>query len=361
MKNKKPFYKQKRYLIPVVFLLLIIVTRIILPTYVKNYVNKVLSDLPGYYGQVESIDISLIRGAYTINNLYLNEVDDNSQIPFLDFKKTDISIQWKSLLKGKIVSEIEMESPSVIYVFEDQKTTAANEAEVEDWTKALTNLVPIDINRLYVTNGKAAFVQLAANPNIDLQLNNITLEAANLRNVVREGDKLPSSLKATATSIGNGKVHLTGKMDILKEIPDMDISFSLKEAEATSLNDFTKHYAGIDFNSGTYGVFSEIAIANGYLKGYIKPILKDAKLLGKEDGFLNGIWEGFVGFFKLILKNQKQNSLATNVPLEGDLNNVKTKIWPTVLNIFKNAWVKSYKEVTDNKINFKDALQAENQ
>lgn len=359
MKKRKPFYKQKRYLIPALIVALIITARIILPIYVKNYVNKVLANLPGYYGQVDSIDISLIRGAYTINGLYLNKVDANSQIPFLDFKQTDISVQWKSLFKGKVVSEIEMDTPSIIYVFEDQTASTASEPDVEDWTKALTDLVPIDINRLFVTNGKIAFVQLSADPNIDLQLNNVTLEATNLRNVVRVGQELPSSVKATAISIGNGKVNLDGKMDILKEIPDVDFSFSLKDAEATSLNDFTKYYAGIDFNKGTYSVFSEIAIANNYLKGYVKPILKDAKLLGKEDSFLNGLWEGFVGFFKFALKNQKQNSLATNVPLEGDLNNVQTNIWTTVGNIFKNAWIKSYREVTDNKIDFEDALKAE--
>ncbi len=50
----------------------------------------------------------------------------------------------------------------------------------------------------------------------------------------------------------------------------MDISLSLKEANATALNDLTNFYAGLDFESGSVGVFTEIAIADGYLKGYIK-------------------------------------------------------------------------------------------
>src|SRR5690606_22511810 len=103
-------------------------------------INKVLADIPGYYGQVEDVDISLIRGAYVLNGLYLNKVNAKTQVPFLNFPKSDISIEWKSLFHGKIVSEIIMMSPEVIYVFEDQKT-AGETPDVEDWTKALTEIV----------------------------------------------------------------------------------------------------------------------------------------------------------------------------------------------------------------------------
>ena len=352
---KRKVYKKKRYLIPIIIIALLVILRLALPYLVKDYVNKTLSNIPGYYGQVEDIDISLIRGAYTIDNLYLNKVNATSQVPFLDFKRTDISVEWRSLLKGKIVTEILMESPTVIYVFEDQAKDTTNVPEVEDWTKALTDLVPIDINTLQITNGKVAFVEVTAEPTIDLNLHDITLNATNLRNVVRTDKELPSTLEATAISIGNGNVKLNGKMDLVKEVPDMDISFSLEEAAATALNDFTKHYAGIDFNDGQFNLYSEVAIADGYLKGYIKPILKNAKLVGKEDSFLGKLWEGFVGFFKFVLKNQKNNTLATKVPIEGDLAKVSSKIWPTVTNIFKNAWIKAFKNTVDDEIEFEDA------
>jgi hypothetical protein len=140
----------------------------------------------------------------------------------------------------------------------------------------------------------------------------------------------------------------------------MDLSFSLQDAEATALNDFTRHYAGLDFDKGTFGIFSEVAIADGHLVGYIKPLLTDTKLIGEDDGFLGVLWEGFVGFFKFILKNQGTDTLATKVPIEGDLNNVEAGIWPTVFNIFENAWIKAFTSEVDNDIEFKDAFQDEN-
>lgn len=357
--QKRSRFKKKRYLVPIIILILLIAFRLYLPTLVKNYVNKVLADIPGYYGQVEDIDIALIRGAYVINGMYLNKGTAESQVPFLNFPKSDISIEWKSLFKGKIVSEIIMTSPEVIYVFEDQKDESGD-ANVDDWTKALTDLVPIDINHFEVYDGKLAFVQLSAEPNIDLQINNLQLTADNLRNVVEKERILPSPIRASGVSIGKGKVSLEGNMNLVKEIPDMDLSFSLQDAEATALNDFTRHYAGLDFDKGTFGIFSEVAIADGHLVGYIKPLLTDTKLIGEDDGFLGVLWEGFVGFFKFILKNQGTDTLATKVPIEGDLNNVEAGIWPTVFNIFENAWIKAFTGEVDNDIEFKDAFQDEN-
>lgn len=346
--------RKKRYLIILIVIALLIIGRVMLPYIVKRYVNKVLADIPGYYGQVADIDIALIRGAYVIKGLYLNKVNADSQVPFLDFEKTDISIEWKSLFKGKIVSEIIMTRPTLIYVNEDHEKSDT-EAELEDWTKALTDLVPIDINRLQIINGKAAFVEITADPTIDLHLHSIYLNATNLRNVVQKERTLPSNVTATAVSIGNGDVKLEGKMNLVKQIPDMDMSFSLENASATALNDYTHHYAKIDFEEGTFNLYSEVAIADAYLKGYIKPMLKDAKLIGKDDGFLATLWEGFVGFFKFILKNHKTDTLATKVPVEGDLKEVKTKILPTILNIFRNGWIKAFKGIIDDDIEFKDA------
>jgi len=356
--QKRKKYKKKRYILPITIIVLLIAFRIFLPTLVKNYMNDVLADIPGYYGQVEDVDISLWRGAYQLNGLYLNKKTAQSEVPFLNFPETNISIEWRALLKGKIVSEIEMHSPEVIYVFEDQeKTPTEGEPDVEDWTKALTNIVPLDINNFQVYNGKLAFVQLQANPNIDLFINDLRLSAKNLRNVKQENKVLPSPITATGTSIGNGKLNLDGKINLIKEIPDMDISLSLKEANATALNDLTNFYAGLDFESGSVGVFTEIAIADGYLKGYVKPLLTNTKLIGKEDGFLETLWEGFVGVFKFILKNQGTDTVATKVPIEGDLNQVGSKVFPTVLNIFKNAWIQAFTGNVDDNIEYKDAFQ----
>lgn len=357
-KTKKRRFK-KRYIL--LFLIVcLILFRILLPTLLKNYVNKTLANIPGYYGQVADIDIALYRGAYVIKGLYLNKVNAKTQVPFLDFPKTDISIEWRALFKGKIVSEIIMYSPQLTYVFEDQKTTSSEGTpDVEDWTKALTDIVPIDINNFEVYDGKLGFVQLQTDPNIDLYMDQLRLSATNLRNVKELGQKLPSPLTANAVSVGQGNFKLDGALNLFKQIPDMDLDFSLENADVTAFNELTRHYAGIDFKKGNAAIYGEIAIADGFLKGYVKPMLSDSQMISKEDGILGVIWEGFVGLFKFILKNHSNNTLATKVPLEGDLNNVEAGVWPTVIHIFENAWIQAFKGEIDDDIQFKDAYTEE--
>jgi len=359
-KQKRAFYKKKRFIITASVITLLLILRLLLPTIVKNYVNKVLADIPGYCGEVEDIDLALFRGAYVIKGMYLNKVDATTEVPFLNFPKSDISIEWKSLWQGKIVSEIIMSDPEVIYVFEDQEQGSdEQQAESEDWSEALTDLVPIEINHFEVHRGKLAFVQLQAEPRIDLNIYNLELTADNLRNVRADERNLPSPIQASGQSIGQGNLTVEGRLNLIKKIPDMDISVSLDGVDATALNDFSKHYAGIDFKKGEFGLYGEIAIADAYLKGYMKTLLTDSKLIGKDDKFLETLWEGFVGFFKFLFKNQGTDTVATRIPIEGDLSDVKAGVWPTIGNIFVNAWFDAFEGVIDDDIEFRDAFQEE--
>lgn len=349
-------YKKRKILL--IFVLLLIAFRLYLPTLVKNYLNNVLAELPGYTGAVEDVDIALIRGAYVIKGLHLSVLEAETEIPFIRIAKADISVEWKSLFKGKIVSEIILNEPEITYVMEDQEGTEG--AKQEDWTKALLDIVPLDINHFEIHNGQVGLLLVSAEPKVDLKLTNIELTADNLRNVVAAKHTLPSPINLSATTFGEGNLSIKGKMNLLKEIPDMDISLELEKSSVTALNDFTKHYANIDFESGIFNVYSEVVIADSYLKGYVKPFITDSKLLGEKENVLETVWEGFVGFFKFVLKNQKTNSIAMKVPFEGNLDNVETSVWVTVASIVKNGWIKAFDNKVDNSIEFKDALKDAN-
>ncbi|GAK89077.1 hypothetical protein JCM19297_3601 [Nonlabens ulvanivorans] len=56
-----------------------------MPYYVRDELNKTLADIPGYYGHIDDVGISLYRGAYQLNGLYLDKVDSKTQTPFLNF------------------------------------------------------------------------------------------------------------------------------------------------------------------------------------------------------------------------------------------------------------------------------------
>lgn len=351
--------KKKRYIL-LAILGLLILGRILLPYFLERYVNNVLQDIPGYTGYVEDIDVALYRGAYVIEGLHLDKVNADVSTPFLNFPKADISIEWRALFKGKIVSEIILHDPVMNYIYEDQqKETPMEKPEVADWQQALMDLVPIEINHFQVINGKFSYAQFSEDPNIDLVMEHIYLIATNLRNVERTEGTLPSTVHATAVSFGGGSVLLNGRIDVMKKIPDLDMEFSLKNADVTALNETSLKFAGVDFASGTFELYAEAAIADGYIKGYIKPMFIDTTLLGEEDqGFFEKLWEGFVGVFKFLFKNQGTDTLATRAPFEGDLNEIDTGVLKTILNIFKNAWFSAFSPEVEENIDFSDAKEA---
>jgi len=104
------------YLIVAIVIAAVLVIRLALPGIVKNYVNKKLNDLPGYTGHVDDIDISLLRGAYVIKGLLLKKKTDPAKYPFLAIHRTDLSIEWKAIFKGRLVGEVIMDEP-VIHIW----------------------------------------------------------------------------------------------------------------------------------------------------------------------------------------------------------------------------------------------------
>ncbi len=67
----------------------------------------------------------------------------------------------------------------------------------------------------------------------------------------------------------------------------------------------------------------------------------------------------FCRVFKFILKNKGTDTLATRAPIEGDLNEIDTGVFATILNIFKNGWIRAFSGEVDENIEFEDAARRE--
>ncbi len=277
----------------------------------------------------------------------------------MDIPYADISIQWWALFNSEVVSEIFLHDTVLTYVFEDHDIAEQKSPEIKDWTAALDDLVPIDINLLDISSGKLGLVQVSTEPPIDLYIDQITFKANNLQLVKQDHMALPSTLEATGVTIGGGQVAANAKADLVQNLPDLGFNASIENIDVTSLNELTSHYTNLDFESGNLNLHSKIAIHDGFLKGYFKPVLTDAKLIDKGDKFFEKLWEGLVNVVKFIFKSHDKDNLATKTPLEGNLDNVEASSWQTFVNILKNAFVQAFKDDIDEDINYSDAKTAE--
>ncbi len=350
---------KKKYIIIGSVVLILIIGRLMLPCFVTRFVNKVLADIPGYSGSISDVDIQLIRGAYLIHDLKLFKVEGVEKIPFIDIPTTDLSVEWSAIFKGSIVGEVIFTNPKLNFIGGDQKDAAGKTTnqtgEDVDWTVPIKRLMPLQINRLEIENGSIFFYDFTTKPEVDIHLKQLHLLATNLNNADKQTVALPSHMKATAVSIGNGQLTINMDINVLKEIPDLDMDMKFESINMPALNDFFFAYAKVDVEKGVFNIYSELTIEDGILKGYVKPLAQDVKIASwkndKQDG-LNLVWQSIVGFFVEIFTNQEKDQFATKADLAGDLNDVKTKTWPTIWNIFKNAFVKAFEKNTDNTIKF---------
>jgi len=352
MKMFKALRTSTKIIIGVVLILIVI--RLALPSLVKSYVNKQLNQLPGYTGHVDDIDIRLLRGAYVIQNLLLKKRADTSKYPFLHIDRADLAIEWKSVWKGKLVSEIILDRP-VIYILKET-ADLSKEPSKEHWTETVKAIMPITINRLQVNRGKFSYLDRAASPDVNLYIDSMQMTAHNLANVEGKAGSLPSTITLTGTSIGGGKLKGDMKVNVFKETPDFDMNMQLTGVKMTSLNGFIKAYGKFDVERGTLNLYSELKLINGNIKGYAKPFIKNLKVLDwkkdkKEGGILQAAKEAVIGLFGNVVENPKRKVIATKVEIEGNVNDPKTSGWATFLGVLKNAFIKAFNQGIEGSLN----------
>jgi len=318
--------------------------------------------LPGYTGHVDDIDIHLLRGAYVIQGLLLQKKTDPAKYPFLKIQRTDLSVEWHSLFKGRLVGEVIMDQPIVnILTTEDLN----KEPSKDSWTKTVKALMPMTINKLEVTGGQFAYRDLNKQPPTNLYIDQMHLTALNLANVQKAADPLPSQVNLTGISIGNGHLKLDMKVNALKDIPDFDMGMQLTGANLLSLNGFFEANAKMDIERGGIDIFSKLKLKDGGMDGYIKPFIKDLKVLDvkkdikKKGGILRVVKKAVVGLFAKAVTNPKTKKIATVIPIEGNVKNLKTSGWATFVGVLKNAFVRAFHESLTNELKFKEPAKSE--
>lgn len=352
---KAPHSKRKKiFIILASVLLLLVVIRIILPYAILHYANKTLSEMDGYYGHIKDIDLSIYRGAYTICDIHLNKVDSASgkQSPFFNSKIIDLSVEWKALLSGSIVGELVFETPVLTFIKEKVEPRQLA-ADTTDFRELLADFMPIKVNRVEVRNGTIQYIDEASNPKVDVKLINTQVVATNLRNAYDNAALLPSDVTMSA-GLYEGTFNLNMKLNPLAEHPTFDMNAELENTNLVLLNDFFQAYGKVDVNKGTFGLYSEVAAKDGQFKGYVKPIIKELDVVGKEDrddNFFRKIWEGIVGTAGQILKNQKEDQVATKVPLEGDISAPDVKTWTAIIEVLRNAFIQALFPSIEAQIN----------
>ena len=354
MEDRKPRSKKKKaFYFFIGFIVLIVIARLVLPYVVLHLVNKNLATMKGYYGHVNDIDLAIIRGAYKVDSIYLDKKDTitNKQTPFFAASLIDLSVEWKSLFHGSIVGEVVLNKPGLRFTKDkvEPKDVARDSSDLKE---LLDDFMPLRINRCEIVNGRVQYIDESTKPRVDVQMTNINLLAQNLRNSYDSTVVLPATIDATA-ELYEGHLTFDAKANPLSVSPTFDMSAELKNTNMVKLNDFFQAYAKVDVNKGLFGLYTEVAAKDKKFAGYVKPIIKDLDVLGKEDrkdNIIRKLWEGLVGTVGEVFENQPKDQLATKIPFKGNLDDPQTNVWYALTNVLQNAFIHALQPTIDNEI-----------
>jgi len=330
-----------------------VILPLILEPVVLRFVNRKLDEMPGYRGHVEAVHIHLWRGAYSIEQIRLDKVDGKVPVPFFSARDVDLSVEWKALFQGKIVSEITLDHPTLNFVA--GPTDKQSQTGIDGWQKVVEDLFPFTINRFEIREGDIHFRDFHQKPRVDIHLDHLNAIATGLTNAQEQSSSLPARFNLTGRAMDHAPLSIDMKIAPLALQPTFDLNAELKDLKLVTLNDYFNAYALIDVEGGTLSLFTEMTAQDGGFKGYIKPLTKDIDILSLKHDSKNPLrlaWEATVAAVAQIFENQPKSQVGTQIPFSGRFSDPKPDVWKTVGTLLRNAFIRALNPKLDNSIQF---------
>jgi hypothetical protein len=202
--------------------------------------------------------------------------------------------------------------------------------------------MPVHIARFHVVDGQVGLVNKATAHPFRFFVTNADLDVTNLSSGFADG---PAAARLTGRFMGSGSVHGTSHFRADAKGPDFDLALAVENASLPAINDLLRDYAKLDVAAGTFSVYTELRVRDGYLKGYVKPLFKDVQVYDpqqdKDKPVLRKLYEKVVGGLSHILKNRPRDQVATVADLSGPITGPKTSSWAIFEHLVSNAFVKA--------------------
>ena len=333
--------------------------RIASPEIVKGYVNRQLGDMGDYRGSVTDVDLSLLRGGYTLHDLTVVKADAEVETPFVEMGTMDLSLQWKALFRGRAVGEMVMHRP-IVNMVQSKSDEESQLGTGVNWPQEVRDLFPFRLNIVEVVDGLVTFRAPGIEAEESITAREFQLVLRNLTNVDDRDTEAFADLEMHARIMGNAPLTLTGQIDPNEELATFDVDLSLEGAQLVDVNPWLEEFLKVDAHAGAFSLYAELASADGRFEGYLRPIMENPEFFDMEEaagGPFKKAWEAMVGFTAKILENRQEDQVATQIPLSGEYENPRAGILEAMVNLVRNAFIGAFAHSLQGTINFRDVAE----
>jgi hypothetical protein len=335
----------------------LVALRLALPHLVRNYVNRTLSKIPDYRGEVGDIDIHLWRGAYTIHDANVVRTSGKVPVPFFSAPRVDLSVQWRELFHRALVGNIQIYRAKLNFVKGPTEETSQTRVD-SSWQDRVKELFPLRINRFEIIDGQVHYRDFHSQPPVDVVIDRVHVVARNLTNSLKLSKTLAASIDADGQPLGNANLTAHVDVDPYQEKPTFNAAAELTHVDLTKFNDFAMAYGAFSFHSGWLDIYTELAAAKGKFTGYVKPLVTQLEIPDwneEHENFLQRIWGVLVGVTAKIFRNHPKDRFATRIDYSGTWDDPSYSMWEVVGQVLKNTFFKAIPPRLEGDVNLGEA------
>ena len=352
--------RRQKFLIALAVLAVALIgLRIALPSIVRDRANAALQALENYDGSVDDIDLHLWRGAYRIQGIRIVKTGSKLPAPFFSADAIDLSVEWRSLLRGSLVGEGVFTSPD-LNLIQAKSEKDSQLGEGVNWADRLEDLFPFRFNTIRVREGRVTFTAPGIRTRDALTAEQLNGKVMNMTNVADSDKEAFASFDFEGRVLGDAPLRIKGGVNPLAKQPTFDVNLELKRVQLPKVNPWLRQYIKADAEAGQLQLYLELAAADGKFKGYAKPIMQDVNILSSEEPEKNPfkrVWEGIVDFAANVLENQEEDQLAARIPFSGTIQNPKAGIVETIVSVLRNAFVGAFARSLEGSVSIRDVRE----
>jgi hypothetical protein len=233
----------------------------------------------------------------------------------------------------------------------DYVTTTATRAIEEERLRRAIDLASrarnapglfLRVDTLKMTNARIGFVDDASKPPYRLFVQGVELQLENLDNHADHGR---SRFHAKGVFMKSGATVFSGGFLASAKPVDFDVRLKVDDARLSDLNPLLKSTAGLDVAQGRLSVYTELAVKNGRVEGYIKPIFKGLKISDrKKDAgkpFVKRVEMHLLQFLAFVLTNHTTQEVATVIRVSGSTVDPEADEWEVIRKLIGNGFAQA--------------------
>jgi hypothetical protein len=318
------------------------------PLYLRDYLNRKGASFPDYRLHIERVQINPISCSIDLLGLHLAKPADQIPVPFFTSPHLHVAMQWSEIFHWTLRSRISLYDPVVNFVQGPTQGTSQTFLDPA-WVTAVKQLVPLRINSFAITNGDIHFYDFHADPQIDLEMDQVNLALENLTNSNRTDSLMPSTAILTGRPFKVGKFNAHLALNVDMKQPTFAEKVQLEDIPAPALNAFLAKYGSVYAKSGELALYTEMVSAKGDFNGYIKPFFQNLQFepMPKDRNGLAAIWASLVNGVKDLLEND-EDAVATKIPVSGHYQDPNIDFWSAAFGLIQNAYLQALAQGFDH-------------